>query len=81
MVRAEEIPEAKTTVEFMLPLTDTTPGPTTETATSADLAIGSPILEADGIVLSGTQVLWSCFSALSFVGLLLWAILKLWVYE
>jgi len=44
----------------------------------AELAVGSP---SDGVILSGTQLLWSCVSALSFVGLLLWAILKLWVYE
>lgn len=82
MVRAEEIQETNQTIEFTLPLPDDRKSePRARAATNAELVVALPALETDGIILSGTQVLWTCFSALSFVGLLLWAILKLWVYE
>jgi hypothetical protein len=82
MVHAEQIQEAKTTIEFTLPLTDDKKtGPTARAATSGELAVALPAMETDGIVLSGTQVLWSCVSTLFFVALLLWAVLKLWMYE
>jgi hypothetical protein len=70
------------TIEFTLPLTDDRKiEAKARAATSGELAVALPTMETDGIILSGTQVLWSCFSALSFVGLVLWAVLKLWVYE
>lgn len=82
MVRTAEIQDTKTTIEFMLPLTN---GIKTErparAVTIADQPIGVSALETNGIILSGTQVLWSCLSALSFVGVFLWAILKLWLHE
>ncbi|HUN63882.1 MAG TPA: hypothetical protein VMU53_17920 [Candidatus Sulfotelmatobacter sp.] len=82
MVHAEQIQEVKTTIEFTLPLTDDRKmDPAPSAATSGGLAVALPAMETDGIVLSGTQVLWSCVSALSFVALLLWAALKLWMYE
>lgn len=76
MIRAQEVQEAKTAIELTLPPTD----PRARTRV-AELAVRLPALETDGIILSGSQLLWSCFSALSFVALVLWAILKLWVYE
>jgi hypothetical protein len=76
MIRAQEIQETKTAIELTLPPTDPRPR-----ARVAELAVSLPVLETDGIILSGSQVLWSCFSALSFMALVLWAILKLWVYE
>jgi hypothetical protein len=82
MVRTEEIQAAKSTIEFTLPLIDDRRlEPRAKVSTSAELAATLPAFETNAVILSGTQVLWSCFSALSFVGLLLWAILKLWLSE
>ncbi|HTZ46554.1 MAG TPA: hypothetical protein VMH20_03125 [Verrucomicrobiae bacterium] len=75
MIHSEEI-ESDAAIELTLPPINEKHFRTR--ARVAELAVGSP---SDGVILSGTQLLWSCVSALSFVGLLLWAILKLWVYE
>lgn len=76
------IQETHRTVEYTLPLANNAKsGPMATSATATDVAVSLPAIETNGIILSGTQVVWGCFSALSFVGLLLWAILKLWVYE
>jgi hypothetical protein len=77
MIHSEEI-ESDAAIEVTVPPINEKHFRTRARATVAELAVGLP---SDGVILSGTQLLWSCVSALSFVGLLLWAILKLWVYE
>lgn len=76
------IQETHSPVEYALPLANSaTSKAIATTATVMDAAVSLPTMETNGIMLSGTQVVWGCFSALSFVALFLWAILKLWLHE
>jgi len=75
MIHSEEI-ESNAAIELALPPINNRQF--RPRARVAEMAVSLP---SDGVILSGTQVFWSCLSALSFVAVLLWAILKLWGYE
>jgi hypothetical protein len=78
MVRTEEIQPSNSTMAFTLPLPVAKPTPAL--VPNAKVAVHLARLQMDGVVLSGTQLIWGGLSALSFVGVF-WAILKLWLYE
>ena len=77
MIRADEIRRGKGQIQFSLTVLESRP-----LRLGNDAAAGSaPSGAAPGLSLSGSQVLIGWVSALSAVGLLLWAFLKLWLFE
>ena len=78
MIRIDEIRKGDGHIQFSLTILETTrlrPRPTVGNTDSA------PSFTNNGINLSGSQVLVGCLSALCSVGLLLWAFLRLWLFE
>jgi hypothetical protein len=78
MIRADEIRKGNGQIQFSLTILDTA-------QLRPRLSMGndkpSPSFARNGINLSGSQVLVGWLSALCTVGLLLWAIIQLWLFE
>ena len=78
MIRPGEIREGNGQLQFSLTVLETA-------QLQPKLKIGSahpsPSLVGKGIDLFGAQVLVGSLSALCIVGLLLWAIIRLWLFE
>jgi hypothetical protein len=78
MIRAGEIRKGNGQIQFSLTVLDTTrfrPGLKVANAKPA------PSFTREGVNLSGSQVLVGFLSALLSGGLLLWAFLRLWLFE
>jgi hypothetical protein len=78
MIRADEIRKRNGQIQFSLTVLETAqlrPKP------EASNIIPTPSFTYNGIDLSGSHLLVGCISALVAVGLLLWAFLKLWLFE
>jgi hypothetical protein len=78
MIRADEIRKGSGQIQFSLAVLTAArlqPGVKLSNASS------SPSFTRNEINLSGSEVLVGWLSALSTVGLLLWAIIKLWLFE
>jgi len=78
MIRAGEIRKGNGQIQFSLTVLDTTQ---LRPRLSMDNAKPSPSFPRNGINLSGSQLLVGWLSALYAVGLLLSAIIKLWLFE
>jgi hypothetical protein len=78
MIRTREIRKGKGEIQFCLTLPDTTQ---LRPRLSVGNAKPSPLFAHNRINLSGSQVLVGWLSALCMVGLLLWAIIRLWLFE
>ena len=78
MIRTREIRKGKGEIQFCLTVLDTTQ---LRPRLSVGNAKPSPSFAPNGINLSGSQVLVGWLSALCTVGLLLWAIIRLWLFE
>ena len=78
MIRAGEIRKGNGQIQFSLSVLETTQ---LRPKLKVGIADPAPSLIRDGINLSGSQVLAGWLSALCTVGLLLWAIIKLWLFE
>jgi hypothetical protein len=78
MVRAGEFRKGIGQIQFSLSVLGTTQLRPKLKLGNADPA---PSSTRDGVNLSGSQVLVGCVSALGTVGLLLWVIIKLWLFE
>jgi len=78
MIRADEIRKGNGQIQFSLTVLGTTQ---LRPRLSMGNAKASPSFARDGINLSGSQVLVGWLSALCTVGVLLWAIIKLWLFE
>jgi hypothetical protein len=78
MIRTREIRRGKDEIQFGLTALDTTQ---LRPRLSVGSAKPSPSFAHNGINLSGSQVLVVWSSALCTVGLLLWAIIRLWLFE
>jgi hypothetical protein len=78
MIRTGEIRKGKARIQFSLTVLDTTQ---LRPRLSVGNAKPSPSFARNGINLSGSQVLVGWLSALCTVGLLLWAIILLWLFE
>jgi hypothetical protein len=78
MIRTDEFRKGMGQIQFSLTVLDTT-------QLRPRLIVGSakpsPSFARNGINLSGSQVLVGWLSALGAVGLLLWAITQLWLFE
>lgn len=77
MIRADEIRRGKGQIQFSLTVLESTPLRLGNDAAAGSAPSGAP----PGLSLSGSQVLIGWVSALTAVGLLLWAFLKLWLFE
>lgn len=78
MIQVDEIQIAPSQIQFSMTLVETAQMPLGSTVTTVD----QPGSARPGeINLSGWQVLVGWVSALSAVGLLLWAVTKLWLFE
>jgi hypothetical protein len=78
MIRAGEIRKGKAQIQFSLTVLDTTQ---LRPRLSVGNAKPSPSFARNGINLSGSQLLVGWLSALCTVGLVLWAIIQLWLFE
>ena len=78
MIRAGEIRKGNGQIEFSLTVLDTTQ---LRPRLSVGNAKPAPSFTRNGINLSGSQVLVGSLSALCAVGMLLWVIIKLWLFE
>jgi hypothetical protein len=78
MIRAGEIRKGSGQIQFSLAVLETTQLRPKLKLSNANPA---PWFTPNEINLSGSQVLVGSLSALSTVGLLLWAIIKLWLFE
>jgi hypothetical protein len=78
MIRADEIRKGNGQIEFSLTVLDATQ---LRPRLSMGNAKPSASFARNGINLSGSQVLVGWLSALCTVGLLLWAIIQLWLFE
>ena len=78
MIRAGEIRKGNGQIEFSLTVLETT-----QLRPRLKLGDGKPApsFTRNGISLTGSQVLVGFLSALCSVGLLLWAFLRLWLFE
>lgn len=79
MIRADEIRKGNGQIQFSLSVLEATqlqPG-----VKLSNVSPPFPSLTRNEINLSGSQVLVGWLSALCTVGLLLWAIIKLWLFE
>jgi hypothetical protein len=78
VIRPGEIREGNGQLQFSLTVLETA-------QLQPQLKLGSanpsPALVGEGIDLSGAQVLVGSLSALCTLGLLLWAIIRLWLFE
>jgi hypothetical protein len=78
MIRAGEIRKGNGQIQFSLSVLETTQ---LRPKRKVGIANPTPSFIRNGIDLSGSQVLVGWLSALCAVGLLLWAIIKLWLFE
>jgi hypothetical protein len=78
MIRAGEIRKGNGQIEFSLAVLDTTQ---LRPKLSVGNAKPAPSFTRNGIILSGSQVLVGSLAALSTVSLLLWAVIRLWLFE
>jgi hypothetical protein len=78
MIRTGEIRKGKAQIQFSLTVLDTTQ---LRPRLSVGNAKPSPSFARNGINLSGSQLLVGWLSALCTVGLVLWAIIQLWLFE
>jgi hypothetical protein len=78
MIRTGEFRKGMGQIQFSLTVLDTTQ---LRPRLSVDSAKPSPSFARNGINLSGSQVLVGWLSALGAVGLLLWAVIQLWLFE
>jgi hypothetical protein len=78
MIRTDEFRKGMGQIQFSLTVLDTTQ---LRPRLSVGSAKPSPSFARDGINLSGSQVLVGWLSAVGAVGLLLWAIIQLWLFE
>jgi len=78
MIRSDEIRKGNGQIQFSLTVLDTTRLRPRLNVCSAKPA--SSFING-GISLSGSQVLVGSLSALCAVGLLIWAIIRLWLFE
>jgi hypothetical protein len=78
MVRAGEIRKGNGQIQFSLSVLEAT-----QLRPKLKLGVVNPSASfaRNGINLSGSQVLVGCVSALCGVGLLLWVIVQLWLFE
>lgn len=77
MIRADEVRRGNGQIQFSLTVLESTPVRLGNDATAGSAPSGAP----HGLNLSGSQVLIGWVSALSAVVLLLWAFLRLWLFE
>ena len=78
MIRADEIRKGNGQIQFSLTVLDTTQ---LRPRLSMGNAKPSPSFARNGINLSGSQVFVGWLSAFCMIGLLLWAMIKLWLFE
>jgi hypothetical protein len=78
MIRAGEIRKGNGQIQFSLKVLD---APQFRPRLSVVNAKPAPSFARNGINLSGFQVLVGSLSALCTVGLLLWAVIRLWRFE
>ena len=76
MIRPGEIREGNGQLQFSLAVLETA-----QLQPKLKLGSANPSLVGKGIDLSGAQVLVASLSALCTVGLLLWTIIRLWMFE
>jgi hypothetical protein len=76
MIRTDEIRKGNSQIQFSLAVLGAT-----QLQPRVKLSNPSPSFTPNEINLSASQVLVGSISALCTVGLLLWAIIKLWVFE
>ena len=78
MTHADEIQKAPVPVPFPIAIVKTAQMPLDSEVIAAERSdSGRP----DELKLSGSQVLVGCVSALCTVGLLLWTLIKFWLFE
>ena len=81
MIRADEIRDGSGQIPFsMAALKDTRVQPKMF-SNNEGLAVAMPNIARGEINISGSQLLVGFTSALSLTGLLLWAFLRLWLFE
>jgi hypothetical protein len=78
MIRTGEIRKGNGQIQFSLAVLETTKLRPKLKVDNADLALS---FSWNGINLSGSQVLFASLSVLSTIGLLLWVIIQLWLFE
>jgi hypothetical protein len=78
MIRAGEIRKGNGQIQFSLSVLETTQ---LRPKLRVGIADPAPSLSRNAINVSGSQVLVGWLSALSTVGLVLWAIIQLWLFE
>jgi len=78
MIRAGEIRKGHGQIQFSLSVLETTQ---LRPKLKVGIANSTPSLPRNAINLSGSQVLAGWLSALCTVGLVLWAIIQLWLFE
>jgi hypothetical protein len=78
MIRADEIRRGNGQIQFSLTVLDSTQ---LRPRLRVSNARPAPSFTRNEISLSGSQVLVGSLSALCTVGLLLWAIIRLWLFE
>jgi len=78
MIRAGEIRKGHGQIQFSLSVLETTQ---LRPKLKVGIANSAPALPRNAINLSGSQVLAGWLSALCTVGLVLWAIIQLWLFE
>jgi hypothetical protein len=78
MIRAGEIRKGNGQIQFSLSVLETT---RLRPKLKVGIANPAPLLTRNTINLSGSQVLVGWLSALCTVGLVLWAIIRLWLFE
>ncbi len=78
MIRAGEIRKGNGQIQFSLSVLETTQ---LRPKLKVGIANSTPSLPRNAINLSGSQVLAGWLSALCTVGLVLWAIIQLWLFE
>jgi hypothetical protein len=78
MIRTGEIRKGNGQIQFSLAVLETTQLRPRQKVDNDDPALS---FSRNGINLSGSQVLITSLSALCTIGLLLWAIFRLWLFE
>ena len=78
MIRAGEIRKGNGQIQFSLSVLETTQ---LRPKLKVGIANPTPSFTRNGINLSGSQVLVGWLSALCTVGLVLWAIIQVWLFE
>jgi hypothetical protein len=78
MIRTDEIRKGNGQIQFSLTVLDTT---RLRPRLNVGTAKPASSFTSDGVNLSGSQVLVGSLSALCAVSLLIWAIIRLWLFE